>query len=367
MLSYGIGSGLELAATAQMLCRRYAAGAAMLYLRRIAPGILACGAVGAAAWALGLAETRLAGRAWLEPLVLAILLGTAWRSVWAPGRAWHPGIAFSAKILLEVAVVLLGAALSLRAVAQAGPALLGGIAGVVLCAIAASYGLGRALGLPHKMATLVACGNAICGNSAIAAIAPVIDAHGDDVAASIAFTAVLGVAVILLLPLAGLLLHLTGLQYGTFAGLTVYAVPQVLAAAAPAGQIAVQFGTLVKLTRVMMLGPIVLALSVLTRRQGTAPRAPRAARAAGPALVPWFIIGFVALAAARATGWIPDNVLAPAASLANVLTVLSMAALGLSTDVRAVARSGLGVAVTVTVSLMILAALGLGLIYVSGI
>jgi len=86
------------------------------------------------------------------------------------------------------------------------------------------------------------------------------------VAASIAFTAVLGVLVVLGLPFLPPLLHLSGLQYGALAGLTVYAVPQVLAATAPVGALAVQLGTLVKLVRVLMLGPVVLMLTLLTRR-----------------------------------------------------------------------------------------------------
>ncbi len=104
-------------------------------------------------------------------------------------------------MLLEIAVVLLGASVSAARPREPGPALLVGIAGVVALAIAASYGIGRLLGLPRRMAMLVACGNSICGNSAIAAVAPVIGADGDDVAAAIAFTAVLGVLVVLGLPL----------------------------------------------------------------------------------------------------------------------------------------------------------------------
>ena len=156
-------------------------------------------------------------------------------------------------------MVLLGASLSARMVVAAGPGLLFGIAGIVIAAICISYGIGRALGLPHRMSVLVACGNSICGNSAIAAVAPVIGADGEDVAASIAFTAVLGVAVVLGLPLLAPLLSLTGLQYGVLAGLTVYAVPQVLAATAPIGAVAVQMGTLVKLVRVLMLAQSCLA------------------------------------------------------------------------------------------------------------
>ena len=117
------------------------------------------------------------------------------------------------------------------------------------------------------MSVLVACGNSICGNSAIAAVAPVIGARADDVASSIAFTAVLGVVVVLGLPLLVPVLDLSLTQYGTLAGLTVYAVPQVLAATVPVSAISAQLGTLVKLVRVLMLGPVVVLLPVLVVRR----------------------------------------------------------------------------------------------------
>ncbi len=347
------------------------------HLRRLLPGVLLCAAVTLAAMALEWAEADLFGRAWLEALVLAILVGTAIRTTWTPDARWYPGISFSAKTLLEIAVVLLGASVSVRAVLASGPALLVGIAGVVVCAIAISYGIGRLLGLPRRMATLVACGNSICGNSAIAAVAPVIGADGEDVAASIAFTAVLGVAVVLLLPLLAPLLHMSVMQYGVLAGLTVYAVPQVLAATTPVGALAVQVGTLVKLVRVLMLGPVVLTLSLLTRRLRDEPdeapphiTAGDRPRTKGPKLhhmVPWFIVSFLALAGLRYAGLIPHAALAPIATVTNVLTVIAMAALGLGTDLRAVAKSGLRVTTAVTASLLILGAISVGLIRVLGI
>ncbi len=306
---------------------------------RVAPGLLLCIGVTLAAMGLERIETRLAGAAWLEALVLAILVGTAVRTAWMPGHRWTAGIDFSAKFLLEVAVVLLGASVSARTVLAAGPGLLLGIAAVVVLAIACSYGIGRLLGLPHRMATLIACGNSICGNSAIAAVAPIIGADGEDVAASIAFTAVLGVVVVLTLPLTVPLLHLSGLQYGALAGLTVYAVPQVLAATAPVGAVAVQLGTLVKLMRVLMLGPVVLGLSLLTRRfrDETDEAAPHVTAGDRPA-----------------PGRLP-------------LTVISMAALGLGTDLRVVARAGARVTAAVTASLLVLGAISLGLIRVLGL
>ncbi len=327
----------------------------------VLPGLLLAAAVTGAALLMQRMEEALFGRAWLEALVLAILIGTAVRTAWTPNGRFQPGITFGAKTVLEVAVVLLGASISATTVVAAGPALLAGIAAVVAVALPIGYGLGRALRLPRRLALLVACGNAICGNSAIAAVAPVIGADSQDVASSIAFTAVLGVVVVLTLPLLVPLLHMGGLQYGVLAGLTVYAVPQVLAATAPAGAVAIQIGTVVKLVRVLMLGPVVLVLSLLYARRGPS------GRIAVQRLVPWFILGFLALAGMRSLGLIPPATLEPLRTVATALTILSMAALGLGVDVRVVARAGGRVVAAVTGSLLALLAMSLGLIRLLGV
>ena len=324
------------------------------------PGVLLCASVSLVAVGLAAVERVVFGATWVEPLVLAILVGTAVRTAWAPPASLQSGIAFSAKMLLEIAVVLLGLTVSAQTVLAAGLPLLAGIAATVAAAIAFSYGLARAMRLPRRMSMLVACGNSICGNSAIAAVAPVIGASGEDVAASIAFTAVLGVAVVLGLPLLIPLLHLRPLEYGVMAGLTVYAVPQVLAAAAAGGTVAVQIGTLVKLVRVLMLGPLVLVLSVIAGRQSNA-------RLRFSKLVPWFILGFLALVAVRSTGTVPDAVVGAVGWAAAVLTVVAMAALGLGTDLRVVARSGGRVSAVVVASLLLLLVLSYGLIRVVGV
>ena len=332
-------------------------------LARIAPGLLLCIAVTLSARTLQRVEEAMFGKAWLESLVLAILLGAAVRTVWTPSARWRPGVDFSAKLLLEIAVVLLGASVSVTTLLAAGPGLLVGITAVVAAAIAASYGIGRLLGLPPRMATLVACGNSICGNSAIAAVAPVIQACGEDVAAAVAFTAALGVATVLALPLLGAVMHMDGLSYGALAGLTVYAVPQVLAATAPMGSTAVQIGTLVKLVRVLMLGPVCIGLSLIMGRSGAVKAGGLdAGRPKLGGLVPWFILGFLALMTARSLGAVPAGLLKPLGQAAGVLTVVSMAALGLSTDLRTVARAGGRVSLAVTLSLLVLGAISLGLI-----
>jgi uncharacterized integral membrane protein (TIGR00698 family) len=345
-------------------------------LGRWAPGVALCALVTAAAKLAESVEHRMLGRAWLESLVLAILIGTAVRTLWTPGDRWRCGITLCAKTVLEIAVVMLGASLSAATIMAAGPALLAGIVAVVVVAIGASYGLGRAFGLPRRMATLVACGNSICGNSAIAAIAPVIGADSDDVATAIAFTAVLGVAAVLGLPLLAGVLHLSGLQYGVLAGLTVYAVPQVLAATAPLGAVALQVGTLVKLCRVLMLGPVCLVLSIVARgwreepdvlapdvSAGDRPAQASAHRLSLGELVPWFILGFLALAAMRSLNLIPEAILAPTASISSLLTVVSMAALGLGVDIKVVAKAGGRVTAAVCLSLLVLGLISLGLIH----
>jgi uncharacterized integral membrane protein (TIGR00698 family) len=332
-------------------------------IAQLAPGVALCAAVSVAAMGLQALEEHWTGRPYLEALVIAILLGTLLRTLWTPGPRWTTGIGFSARTLLEIAVMLLGASISFQAVLQAGAGLIVGIAVVVAVAIGASYGLCRGLGLPKRMAILVACGNSICGNSAIAAVAPVIGAKPEDVASSVAFTAVLGVVVVLALPLLAPALGLTLTQYGVLAGLTVYAVPQVLAATMPVGIASAQIGTLVKLVRVLMLGPVVILLSIL---------AGRASPDAKPGLslnrlVPWFIVGFLGLAMLRSLSLIPDVVLKAVLPAATLLTVISMAALGLGVDLKILGRVGARVTLAVTLSLLVLMGISLGLIRLLGV
>lgn len=325
------------------------------------PGVLLCILVAGVSAAFETAERRLFEHPYVEALVLAILLGMAVRSFWNPSERWQAGIAFSAKQLLEVAVMLLGASISFAAVAASGVALLGAIAATVIVTLALSYGISRMLGLPARLSILIACGNSICGNSAIAAVAPVIGASRDEIASSISFTAILGVMMVLGLPLLIPLLHLSATQYGILAGLTVYAVPQVLAATVPAGLVSTQIGTLVKLMRVLMLGPIVVGLSLI---------APRLNGGAGSKattgffrLVPWFIIGFLVLSVLRSLDIVPATVVGPLTAVTGFLTVVSMAALGLGVDVRVLATVGGRVTAAVTLSLLLLLAISIGLIH----
>jgi uncharacterized integral membrane protein (TIGR00698 family) len=327
-------------------------------LKNLAPGIVASVLVSAAAIAVGWGEEMVFRRAIIEPLVLAILIGMLVRTVRGDQPDEDPGVRFVAKPVLELAVCLLGATMDVPRLFASGPMLAVGIVLLVVSALAIGYGVGRLVGLPHKLAVLVACGNAICGNSAIAAVAPVIEAERKDVAASIALTAVLGVVVVLGLPMLMIPLRYSDYQYGVLAGLTVYAVPQVLAAAFAVSQLSGQVATAVKLARVLMLGPVVVGFSILHRRSGAATTSSKR-----PSPVPMFVIGFAALATLRSLHIIPDGAAAGAKLIAGWLTIGAMAALGLGVDLHSVRQVGGRVVSAVAGSLVALICLAVLLIH----
>ncbi len=298
-------------------------------------------------------EERAFGRPIIEALVLAILIGMLVRTMAGRMPRTEPGVRFVAKELLELAVCLLGATMDVPRLFASGPALAFAIVAIVCVALVAGMTIGRLAGLSPKLAILVACGNAICGNSAIAAIAPVIGADSEDVAASIALTSVLGVVVVLTLPLLIAPLGLSNYQYGVLAGLTVYAVPQVLAAAFAVSTLSGQVATVVKLARVLMLGPVVVFFALRAHRASSETLSFRK-------VVPWFVMGFLILAALRSAGVIPDALSASAKWLASWLMIGAMAALGLSVDVRSVRQVGPRVMLAVSGSLLTLVALAVG-------
>lgn len=318
------------------------------YRTSLFPGIALSVAIAALALGLERLEIRIAGLPWVDGLVFAILIGTGLHTAIGLHPRLVPGVHFASKILLEVAIVLLGASISFAAISDAGLWLIGVVAAVVVTALTVSYGIGRMLGLSDRLATLVACGNSICGNSAIVAAAPVIEADPQEIAASIAFTAALGIIVVLLLPLAPALFGLSERQYGILAGMTVYAVPQVLAATVPVGVLSTQVGALVKLMRVLMLGPVILLLGLKAGRSG-------AAKIPLTRMIPWFIVGFLLMMTARSLGALPDASLPILKETSTALTIVSMAALGLSVNIRMALASGGRVLAAGTLSLLALA------------
>lgn len=330
--------------------------------RKLAPGIALSAAVAAVAWVVGQGEERLFTYAVIEPVVLALLLGMAIRTLRPPAAVYAPGIAFTAKQLLEFGIVLLGASLDLQTIRDAGFKILVTVILTTGAALGTGIYLGRRAGLSGRLSILVAVGNAICGNSAIAAVAPVIKAKKEEVASAIALTAILGVGIVVALPAMKPLANLDNREYGILAGLSVYAVPQVLAATFPVSTASGQIGTLVKLTRVLLLGPVVALFALLYREQGEQKTSFSLRR-----YIPWFVTGFVLMAILRTAGIIPDDLGTHAQDTSKLLTIAAMAALGFGVDVRTIRNTGGRVAAVVCGLLILLVAMGTVLIKLFGL
>ena len=317
--------------------------------RSVLPGVLAAGAIASVAFMLARLQTATIGHALFDPLVTGLVIGLLVRVAWKPPVHLEKGISFAGKQLLEFAIVVLGLTLNLGALIDAGWKILASVLLLVGMTLVIGISLGKAMGLNARLATLVAVGNAICGNSAIAAVAPVIRARKEEIAAAIALTAVLGVGVVLVLPLLVPLLNLSHERYGVVAGLSVYAVPQVLAATFSVSATSGQIASLVKLTRVMMLGPAVALFAWVYREKDTA------TTNAIPVskVVPWFGLGFFLFAGIRTAGLVPNAFIDPATHASRILTAVAMAGLGLGVDIRTVRQFG-GTVVNVVLILTVL-------------
>jgi uncharacterized integral membrane protein (TIGR00698 family) len=274
--------------------------------------------------------------------VAGILLGVALSAAVRPRTTLRPGISASSKFVLQLAVVVLGAQLSLRQVAHAGADSLPVMLGTLAVCLALAWWLGRRLGIDGDLRTLIGVGTAICGASAIAATSSVIKARGSAIAYAISTIFLFNVVAVLLFPPLGHLLGMSQHAFGLFAGTAVNDTSSVVAAATTYGADAGNYAVVVKLTRTLMIIPIVLVLAEIQRRRdasGTDAAAPvgvgRIVR-----LVPWFLIGFVAVAALNSAGLIPSASHHALQEAAVFLITMALAAIGLSTDVAELRRAG---------------------------
>jgi uncharacterized integral membrane protein (TIGR00698 family) len=330
----------------------------------LVPGLALVVVLGLIAQGLASLQSVVFGRIWLETLVLALMLGVLVRNVVPALSRFDLGAAYAGKQVLELSVVLLGVSVDATALAASGTRLATLIVVGVTTALLLGFLVGRLLGLGPRLAFLVATGNAICGNSAIAAVAPIINADKREIATSIALTAVLGVLLVLALPALIPLAGLSHVQYGVVAGMGVYAVPQVLAAAFPVSAVSGEMATMVKLGRVMLLGPLVVAVGVVMAVSG---RGKPGARLRWSTFLPWFVLGFLVLAILRNVGAIPDPVAQPLRGAGTWLIVLAMAGLGLGVRLAAIRDVGPRVGVAVLVSLGVMIGLTLALLRVLAI
>ncbi|QFG27360.1 putative sulfate exporter family transporter [Actinomadura sp. WMMB 499] len=290
----------------------------------------------------------------LSALTVAVLLGVLMGG--ALPAATADGLAWTTRTFLRVGVVLLGLQLSLGEVLRLGPGTLAAVVVTVAAGFAGTIALGRLLGVSRGLGLMVATGFSICGASAIAAMDGVARRDREDVATAVTLVTIYGSAAIALVPFLGTrVFGLDGEALGMWAGLSVHEVAQVVAAASPAGAAAVGTAVIVKLTRVVLLAPMVAGMGALERRPGDA-AGPR------PPIVPLFVVGFLLAMLLRSTNTVPEAVLTGARDVSTVLLAAAMFGLGSSVRVRTLLRTGrrglaLGALSTLLVSTVSLTAL----------
>lgn len=341
-------------------------------MRPLIPGFVACVLVALVSVVLSDALTAMLGRTVVEAIVVALLLGIALRALpWRP--ALTPGATFVAKPVLELGVAFVGASIDLTRLGGAGLVLAAIVLLGVAGGMAASLLIGLRLGLSRRLALLVAAGNSICGNSAIAAVGSVTGATRAEIASAIGLTAIAGLVMVLALPLAVEALAIDHVRAGVLTGMTVYAIPQVAAASIPIGPAAADTAMLVKLTRVVLLAPITVGTALLWPRVDPAdalgPDGTPIVRPRPPLrrLVPWFVVAFLVLALLRSVGVIPAAVGDEARVVGNVLLVLGMVGVGFGIDPGAVRAVGLRVGLATVLSLAAMIVLAVVLIATLGV
>ena len=269
--------------------------------------------------------------------VIAMFLGMLINYFWTPTPLISRGLKFTSKKI----------SLSIGTILQVGKISLTVMIFTLLTCFGGGYFIGKALGLNWKLSNLISAGTGICGGSAIAAIAPTIDAEDRDIAYAMSATFLFDIAMILLFPIMGQALGLNDMAYGLWAGTAVNDTSSVVAAGYAYSEAAGDFATMVKLTRTLSIIPTVIIFALINARLKK-----KAAEAAGKqdaihsnikivSLFPWFIAGFLALAVINSLNIIPDAVSAASKDVSKFLMVAALSAIGLNTSFREMSKSGI--------------------------
>ena len=270
----------------------------------------------------------------ISPLVASLVLGVLIGNIISIPKILGPGQKFAAKKVLRFGIVLLGSQLALKQVVDLGGRELIVVVGVVALTFLGTLWLGPRLGVSKSLSLLIATGFSICGASAVAAMEGVVEADEEEVTYAIALVTLCGSLAIVLLPLLRNVLGLSDPQlFGSWVGASVHDVAQVIATSSTGGDTAVQAATVVKLSRVVLLAPLVACVSIWVHRSssGLVAKAKKVDKTR-VSVVPLFVIGFLVMIAVRTTGIIPENLLSKIKTVEQVC--LASALVGLGSDVR---------------------------------
>ena len=273
--------------------------------------------------------------------VIALFIGMIINHFWKP--AWLvAGLKFTSKKILRIAIILLGTSLSVNVILSVGKMSLLVMVFTLLTCFGGGYFIGKLLGLNWKLSNLISAGTGICGGSAIAAIAPVIDAEDTDIAYAMSATFLFDMAMIVLFPVMGNLLGLSDMAYGLWAGTAVNDTSSVVAAGYAFSEAAGDYATMVKLTRTLSIIPTVLIFAFINLRlKKKAGKADGGKRVTFTNLFPWFIVGFLLMAIINSLGFIPEDVSAFSKDLSKFLMVTSLSAIGLNTSFKDMKKAGI--------------------------
>ena len=312
----------------------------MKKIAHLLPGAALSLAIAAAAKFLE-AREEAAGLHFIGASVIALFIGMIVNAFFKPTAVTAPGIKFTSKKLLKFAIILLGASLNIRTVLTVGKFSLT----VMVFTLATCFGLGaligKALGLNWKTSSLINAGTGICGGSAIATIAPVIEAEDMDIAYGMSATFLFDTVMVVIFPILGRWMGLSDAAFGLWAGTAVNDTSSVVATGYAFSEAAGDFATMVKLTRTLSIIPAVLAFAAINlhiKRKTQADS--QAVKVSVKSIFPWFILGFLAMSALASLGLIPAGLASVLKTVSKFLMVAALAAIGLNTNFKSLCRSG---------------------------
>ena len=279
--------------------------------------------------------------------VFALLIGMTLNPIVSKYDLLEDGLAFTSKKILRLGIILMGATLSFSQVFQVGKFSLFVMVFTLITAFGGGYLLGKAFNMNWKLSGLISAGTGICGGSAVAAIAPVIDAEDSDIAYAISATFIFDIVMVIIFPIMGRYFGMTDLGYGLWTGTAVNDTSSVVAAGYAFSDAAGNFSVIVKLTRTLSIIPVVLIFSFINERLSRKAKLNNNGSISThhekidlKKIFPWFILFFLGMVLIKSTGIISDNMSTSISSISKFLMVMSLGAIGLKTNFSKLSKSG---------------------------